>query len=150
MFDLRGFIVRFTGKRFLKRLEDEETEEFLKGLLRLMKLAFWLDPGYRRNIENFTGSYRFKDKDGGVNVLVRFHNGTMKISEDPVPEVNVMVTFKNSQALMRLLLSLKKDILNSLLNNEVLVTGNLNYLYKFVFMANHPIHPLLNMANKLS
>ncbi len=65
MSGLRRFIIRFFGKRFLKRLEDETTEEVLKGLLRLMKLAFWLDPLYRRNIEDFTGSYRFRDKDGG-------------------------------------------------------------------------------------
>ena len=124
------------------------TEEFLKLLLNLMELAFRIDPDYRRNIEDFTGSYRFKDRDGEVNVLVKFHDGNMETSEDPIPEPNVMVTFKDSQALRNFLLAFKKDILKVLLHNEILVTGNLNYLYKFIFMANHPIHPLLNLANE--
>ena len=38
---------------------------------------------------------------------------------------------------MNFLLSANRDILRGLLNNEVLVTGNLNYMYKFGFMANH-------------
>jgi hypothetical protein len=151
MYDPIGSIKHFIAKRTMaKCLEDEATEEFLKMLLNLMKLAFRIDPGYRRNIEDFTGSYRFKDRDGGVNVLIKFHNGKMEISEDPVPKTNVMVTFKDSQALRNFLLAFKKDILKVLLHNEILVTGNLNYLYKFIFMANHPLHGLLNLANRLT
>jgi hypothetical protein len=144
------------GKGFIKSLEDEATEEFLKALLNLMNLAFIIDPDYRENIKNFKGSYRFMDRTGaaggeeGVNVLVAFDNGEMEISEDPGPEANVTVTFKDSAALRNFLLSFKKDILKVILNNEIQFRGNLNYLYKFIYMANHPIHPLLNLANKLS
>ena len=157
MFDLEGFIGGFTaegalakaGQGLLKSLEDDATEKFLETLLYLMRIAFLVNPGYRRNIENFTGLYRFKSQDEGVNVLIKFENGKMEISEDPAPAAHVQVTFKNSKALRNFLLSFKKDILKLILNNEIRVTGNVNYLYKFIFMANHPIHPLLNLANKL-
>jgi hypothetical protein len=201
MFDLKGLIsgwwARHKARGYVKRLEDEAADELLEGLLKMMKLAFWLSPDYRRNIENFTGSYRFQDKDGGVNVLVKFHNGDMTFSsKDPDPEANVTVIFTDSKALMNFLLAdfgealrnflsadtrvlwdilhanfghglrdfllarnqalrdflgaFKKDILKVMETNEVRVIGNLNYLYKFGFMANHPIHRLLNLANKLT
>jgi hypothetical protein len=136
-----------------KRLEDEATEEFLDILLEMMKWYYLIYPQYTKN---FTGSYWFKDKDGKVSILVKFHDGEMEISKDPhpdpkpYPETTVMVTFKDSNALQRFLLAVKKDILRVVLNNEIQVTGNLNYLYKFVFMANHPIHGLLNLENKLT
>ena len=157
MFDLEGFIGGFTGEgalakagqSFLKTLENDATEKFLEALLYLMKVAFLVSHGYRRNIENFSGLYRFKSQDEGVNVLIRFENGKMEISQDPAPAPHVQVTFKNSKALRNFLLSFKKDILKLILNNEIRVRGNVNYLYKFIFMANHPLHPLLNLANKL-
>ena len=70
----------------------------------------------------------------------------MRWSERSTPAADVTVTFKNADALMRFLLAEKKDILQSLLNNEVQIAGNLNYLYKFGFMANHV---LLDYTGKL-
>jgi hypothetical protein len=151
MYGVIGKIKRSLARKVLaKTLEGEATEEFLKFLLYLMRLAFLISPNYRKNIKNFTGSYRFRDRAGNVNVMVSFHEGHMKISEDPLPQTDVMVTFKNPTALRNFLLAFKKDILRVLLQNEILVTGNLNYLYKFIFMANHPIHPLLNLANEIT
>lgn len=205
MFDLKELLfgLKFRGaRRYVKSLEDEAAGdkaagELLEALLILMKLGFWLDPGYGRSIKDFTGSYRFQDQDGGVNVLVKFDNGEMKFSsKDPTPEANVTVTFKDSEALLNFLLAdfdealrkfledkrrawwhifhadfshalndcmlahsqalrsfllgFKKDILKVLLENQIHVTGNLNYLYRFGFLANHPIRRLLNLANKLT
>ncbi len=194
---INGWLARHKARRFVASLKDEAGEEFLEGLLMLMKLAFWLDQDYGRNIEDFTGSYRFKDRDGSVNVLVKFHNGKMEFnSKEHDSAANVTVTFKSGKALMNFLLadfgqelqnflladshvlqhildfdfghglqdfmlahnqafkgfllSFKKDILKVLLKNEIQVSGNLNYLYKFGFMANHPIRRVLNLANKVA
>ncbi len=200
MFDLKElpFWFRFRGaRRYVKSLDDEVPDELLEALLSLMKLTFWFDPEYRRNIENFTGSYRFQNQAGGVNVLIKFDNGEMKFSsKDPTPKANVTVTFKDSQALLNFLLAdfddalrkflqddcrfwgdlwhadfghalkdfmfahgqalrnyllaFKKDIIKVLIENQIHITGNLNYLYKFGFMANHPVRQLLNLANKFA
>ena len=151
MYRVIGKPTRFLARKVLaKTLEGEATEWFLEVLLFVMRVLFLISPNYRKNIKNFTGSYRFKDKEDNVNVLVKFYDGDMEISEDPAPQTDVTVTFKDSEALRNFLLAFKKDILKVLLHNEIQVNGNLNYLYKFIFMANHPIHPLLNLANKLT
>jgi hypothetical protein len=192
-----GCVTRLQARKFVKNLEEETTEELLETLLRLMRLAFWLNPDYRRNIEDFTGSYRFKDRQGVVDILVGFSKGEMKISsQESGPQADVTVTFKDSAALLNFLIggfsddlenllmadslsvwdmvhfnfgqglrkflvaqdqafkgfirAFKKDVLQGMLNNEVQVCGNLNYLYKFGFLANYPIRRLLNLANKIS
>jgi len=47
----------------------------------------------------------------------------------------VKVTFSDVKALRGFLFSGNQDILNSLLTNDVSVSGNLNYIYKFGFMV---------------
>jgi len=141
MFDLEDLINKLAlkkmGEQFLKSLEDETAETFLETLLLFMRLKFVLDPSYRRNIEDFKGRYQFKSKDGGVTVLVEFNDGKMDVKERLAEDVDVTVIFKDGRSLVNFLLSKNKDILRGLLHNEINVIGNLNYIYKFGFMANH-------------
>ena len=141
MFDLENIIGKFAlekaGEKFLKSLEDEAAETFLEMLLLFMRLKFMFDPSYRRNIENFKGRYQFRSRDGGITVLVEFDNEKMDIKETLSEDVDVTVIFKDGRSLMNFLLSQNRDVLRGLLNNEINVNGNLNYIYKFAFMANH-------------
>jgi len=124
-------------KRVVKSIMSEMTETFLEFLLWGMKLYLIIDPDYRRNIDDFHGLIRFRDRSGRVNVLVKFANGKMTTSEDPVAVADVTILFKDESALRNYIIAPKKDILNSLLHNEINIIGNFNYLYKFGFMANH-------------
>jgi hypothetical protein len=149
-----GFFKHSAAKRTMsKNLKDEATEEFLERLLDLIKWYYVIHPKYTKD---FTGSYWLKDRYKKVNFLVEFKCGNMEIIKDPdpdpdpYPKTKVTLTFKDTNALRRFLLSVKKDVLNVLLHNEILVTGNLNYLYRFGFLANHPIHGLLNLENELT
>ena len=147
--DMRDFLrrppdqaVREVGAQLLGSLESETAETFLEILLFCMKVKFVFDPEFRRNIEveNFRGSYKFCTRNprrGQVNVWVEFADGMMRIREDIDAEATVTVTFENGKALRNFLLSPKPDILECILNNEVVTSGNLNYLNKFAFMANH-------------
>ena len=141
MFDLENIIGKFAlekaEEKFLKSLEDEAAETFLEVLLLFMKLKFMFDPSYRKNIENFKGRYQFRSRDGGITVLVEFDNGKMDIKETLSEDVDVTVIFKDGRSLINFLLSQNRDVLRGLLNNEIIVNGNLNYIYKFAFMANH-------------
>jgi len=141
MFDLENIINKLAlekaGEKFLNTLEDEAAETFLEVLLLFMELKFMFDPSYRRNIENFKGRYQFKSRDNKITVLVELDNGKMDIKETLSEDVDVTVIFKDGRSLMNFLLSRNKDILRGLLNNEINVNGNLNYIYKFAFMANH-------------
>jgi hypothetical protein len=127
----------FGKKRLVNAIMSEVTETFLEFLLWGMRLYLIIDPDYRRNIQDFNGLIRLRDRAGKVNVLVKFAHGKMTTSEDPAPEANVTIFFKNESALRNYLIASKKDILKSLLHNEINIIGNFNYLYKFAFMANH-------------
>lgn len=116
-------------------LSGEITDKFLEALLYGMKMSFDMSGGYRLNIENFRGRYVFRSADGFVNAAADFDRGDMKVYDSVLEEWNVRVTFKDARALRKFLFSRDQDILNSLLANDVEVEGNLNYLYKFGYMA---------------
>jgi hypothetical protein len=124
-------------EKLLRGLEDEFTDDTLKTLLKGMSLVFLLSSTYRKNIENFSGSYLFRSKDNAFSVAAVFNNGSMNIVDGPVDSPDITIIFKNPAALRNFIFSPKPDILNAILQQDVSVDGNLNYLYKFAYMANH-------------
>jgi hypothetical protein len=134
----------FIKRTFLKYLKDEVAEEFLELLLRMMSLSFLIDRNMRKHIEGFNGLIQFRSKDNQIRVLAEFKNNRLKPKElkpdeKLEAEPNVNVIFKNAEALMNFLLPKggKRDILRSILRNEVTLEGNFNYIYRFGFLANH-------------
>lgn len=121
---------------FPKSLMDEAAETFLETLLSCMQLKFIISQRYRKNIENFRASYMFMSEDQGVTVNVLFEDGKMHVRERMDDNANVFIKFKDGKALMNFILK-GGDVLQGLLNNEVIVLGNWNYMYKFGFMAKH-------------
>ena len=136
-------------------IKDEAGEAAFEALLGYMQGRL-KDPKFSRYVGDFTGRYQFRSRDGCMALLVRFENGNLEKSEEINRDVDVTVEFKDGGALMKFLLRPARailedlvddkpgvdrphtlDILQSLLNNEVRVTGNLNYLYRFGFIANH-------------
>ena len=124
-------------EKLLKGLENEFTEDILKTLLTGMSLVFLLSSTYRKNIENFSGRYLFRSKDNAFSVGAVFENGSMNVVDGPVDSPDITIIFKNPAALRSFIFSPKPDILNAILRQDVSVDGNLNYLYKFAYMANH-------------
>lgn len=124
-------------QRLRKCLESETAEGFLQIILNLMRLAFKLDKDFRRNITGFEGSCQFRSTDNSVTVAVIFDGKDMVVKKDVVPQANIEVIFKDGRALLNYLLSTDRDILRMLLNNEVVLKGNVNYIMKFGYMANH-------------
>jgi len=130
-------LARLVNRRLKKELSAKATDKFLELLLSGMDLAFSISKGYRKNIEDFKAGYVFRTTDKRVSTAVSFKDGDMKVyeDEDDIERWDVRVTFKDSQALISFLFSKNQDIVSSLLANEVEVDGNLNYIYKFGFMA---------------
>jgi len=124
-------------EKLLKGLENEFTEDILKTLLTGMSLVFLLSSTYRKNIENFSGRYLFRSKDNAFSAGAVFENGSMNVVDGPVDSPDITIIFKNPAALRNFIFSPKPDILNAILRQDVSVDGNLNYLYKFAYMANH-------------
>ncbi len=121
--------------KFASSLESEFAEEFLENLMKLMSLVLLFDKDYKKNIIGFNGRYQFMSSDGAITVAAVFNDDSMEVSEEVIADPNITITFKDGKALMGYLLSPKPDVLGSLLRQEVQLDGNLNYLYKFAFMA---------------
>ena len=134
--DMAGELVaRIFSRRLREQFVGKVMDEFLEILLKGMDLAFCLSSGYRKNIKNFKGKYLFRTSNGLVAASAVFARGDMKVKRDAIDDWDVRITFKDAVALKDFIFSKDQDILNSLLKNEVEVDGNLNYIYRFGFMA---------------
>lgn len=122
-------------RRFVEQVRTSATDDFLELLLKAMNLAFCLSRAYRRELRDFAAKYVFATSDGKVGATARFYDGHMHVDEEPSEDFTVRVRFKDANALRRFLFGKKQDILASVLANEVKVEGNINYVYKFGFMA---------------
>lgn len=129
------FITKFWAKRLREELCGEITDKFLEILLGGMDLAFTLSSGYRKNIKDFEGKYLFRTADNIVCASAVFKDNNMDVYDNAIDDWDARVTFRDAKALRSFIFSQNQDILNSILANEVEVDGNLNYIYKFGFMA---------------
>lgn len=134
------FFAGLASSRLKRQIGGEVTEDFLELLLDGMELAFCLSRGYRKNLDGFRGRYLFGTSDGLVAVSIGFEDGRMIRAKAARPDVSV--EFKNPPALQKFLFSKNQDVLDSLLANEIEVDGNLNYIYKFGFLARDLAHRL--------
>jgi len=136
MFDV---ITEQTQKRlwadFEKCFQTEMAEEFLQTLLTLMQIVFVVNLEYRKNIKDFNGRYQFCSEDG-LKVSAVFAKNRMIVEDDVmIDSPDITITFRDGKTLMNFILSPRQDILGSMLRHDVRTDGNLNYLYKFGFMA---------------
>jgi hypothetical protein len=135
----------------IESLSETIADWTLENLLKAMSLAFQVSnafpavllglQGYHANIEGFDAVYAFATDDGDVQASAIFKGGEMTIETttpdqwDPPQRRDIRVNFKDVDALWKLLFSGGEDIIDSVLANDVQVYGNLNYLFKFGFMA---------------
>ena len=134
---MRSGRAQSAARKFVETLESEKAEGFLEVLLKLMGLVFCLDKDFQRNILNFNGRYLFRSRDRRITVAAVFKDNRLKVTEEEIGDTHMTVIFRNAKALMAFLLSPKPDILGSMLRQDITVDGNLNYLYKFAYMAKH-------------
>jgi len=138
-----GNVLKLMTRSLRKEMSGRMTNAFIKLLLRALDTIFLLYKDYReKNIKDFGGRYLFRTADNVVSASATFKNGDMKLPKQAIKDWDVRVTFKNSAALKDFIFSRDQDILDSLLKNEVEVDGNLNYIYKFGFMARDLGHRL--------
>lgn len=129
-------LARLFSRRAVERIRIEATDDILDALLYAMEVSFYLDRSYRDdNLKDFSGVYVFTAADRLIGGTARFANGHMYASPEAEKEYTVRVRFKNAEALRRFLFASSPDVLNALLDDEVELDGNLNYIYKFGFMV---------------
>lgn len=130
-----NFILDEVLEKFSNCMESELAEDFLRLLLELMGIVLFVNSDFRRSVAGFNGRYQFRSSDDAITVAALFDNGSLSVREEVIDAPNISVTFKDGRALMNYLLSPKPDVLGSMLRQEVRLDGNLNYLYRFAFLA---------------
>ena len=117
-------------------------DTFLEILLHGMAFTLFLSKSYRNdNIikgfekKEFNAKYLFTSADNKVAAAAIFANKKMRVKEDAITDWDARVTFKSVEAFRRFLFSEDQDVLESILANEVRIDGNLNLIFKFIFMV---------------
>jgi hypothetical protein len=129
-------LMPYFSKRLIHQLRDVATDDFLETLLYAMEAAFCLCPDYRRNLDGLDARYVFRTGEGAVGATAEFRGGHMHTSNREAHEGwKTCVTFNDAAALRDFLFSKDQDILSSILTNAVHVDGNLNYVYRFGYLA---------------
>ncbi len=131
------------------RIVSETTDKFLGMLLESMSIAFWLSKnspiplgaldGYHKQIEGFHGKYVFQAEHGAEATAV-FNDGALEVEDEVVPDWDVNITFSDDKALRDFILSDDHDVMGAIFENRVQTEGNLNYIFKFAFMARDLLH----------
>ncbi len=120
----------------------EVMDKLLFLLLKAMGLLFLTNKEYRKNIKDFTGSYVICSRDKKIDVSAIFkkipvfftQKDGMEVRDTIVDDATTTVTFKDGKAMGDFLLSGNTDVIAGMLNNQLSVSGNLNYLFKFVYL----------------
>jgi hypothetical protein len=129
-------------QQLLERLASEATEDVLMLLLDGMELAFLLDPQFRKNLKDFNARYLLVTKSGDFHVAVICEKNRMSAYKKRIDNCNVQVVFSDYKSIIDLLTHPDPDILDLMLAQKLDFTGNLNYIYKFGYLARHLLHNL--------
>lgn len=137
---LRNFYFRRIKKKIEVLLSDIETgfiDDIIELILKGVKLFIYLDPEYKKNIEDFDGRYTFRSERGKIAASAIFKNGTMKVKKKEIKNTNVTVFFSDGRAMWDFMTAANPDIFAFILDNKIRYEGNLNYLLKFAYMGKH-------------
>jgi len=136
-------------KKLVSCVENDLTDDFLILLLNAMRLVLAVDSAYHRNIENgdevFNAALVFANSEGSNAITARFEpvrilfikRQRLRVVRGAAKRPDVEVTFVDTKALWEFLLSDDPDVFAFIFNNKLQTRGNLNYLMKFGYMANH-------------
>lgn len=121
-------------KRLIETFLSNNTEAVLRYLLEFIGLLYSANYELRKHIKNLNAKYQFKfdDRDAAVSAEVR--SGRLRVSTKTLADPDVSLTFRNAAAFKNLFFAAKPDILASLLKQDIIIDGNLTYLYKLAFL----------------
>jgi hypothetical protein len=118
-------------------------DPFLEVLLHVMRLALLVRPEYRKNIEGdpqrnikpFRGRYVFRNRNGDIAASAVFKRGRMRVRSRSIKNADVTVIFKDGETLAKFLFDRNPDVFDAILDQKIRTEGNVNYLFKFLYMA---------------
>jgi hypothetical protein len=134
----------------LKQISDNylsnNAPSVLQSIFEFVCLAYSSNFELRRHIRNINARYRFGFGDDDRQISLEIKNSGMRVFPGSIDLPDVSLKFRDSQALRKLLLSAKPDILDVILKQDVVADGNLIYLLKLLYLLNHLQFKLLGPA----
>lgn len=118
--------------------------EVMQGVVRLSKdgswAKDWIDEtslkGYYKNIVDIDAVYVFQSKDGLIEASLIIKDNDMILEKDRIVKPwTINVSFKDVPAFWKFVRGRGENILESVLENDVEVYGNVSHLNKFGFMS---------------
>ena len=110
-------------------------DKLLELLLHGMSTMILLSLSCRAGLKDFKAKYVFESRNGEIASSATFKDGFMTVEHKRINQYDARIIFTDEAALMEFLFSENQDILNSLLENKVEVEGNINYIYRFGYLA---------------
>jgi hypothetical protein len=134
------WLFRWWHGRCFNEMDGKATDATLEALLTAMQWGYRLFPAWRSRIQGFQGTIVFAAKspsDGAdvVHATAVFDGSRMKALCRAADSFDVKVTFRDPGSLFAFLMSRNHDIADALLTNSIDTAGNLNYVYRFGFLA---------------
>ncbi len=106
-------------------------------LLSLMALLFNVRPSLRKYLASADGfinfTVGFATEDGGVNRAIAFHDGRVRALRRIPGDADVTLRFRSSRTLVEMFRITPNEMLILILNNKMILDGNIAYLQLFNF-----------------
>jgi hypothetical protein len=109
----------------------------LRTTLEFMCLAYSSNYELRKHIRNIHAKYHFSFRDYDTEIFLEFNKGVMRVFPGNIELPDVSFKFNNSDAFRKLFFSTNPDILEMILKQDVVMDGNLTYMYKFMYLVRH-------------
>ena len=118
----------------------------LKWLVKWMDYVSDIDKEFSNDINRFVGHYQFMTADKSVQVAVLFNGKRREVIEGLIRDPDVTAVFFRVTDLINYVVAALKechpggeppDALMLVLHHKVKIEGNVSYMMKFLYMANH-------------
>ena len=132
--------------RMRKEVEGEIAEGLLRWLVRGMGWVSSIDDQFSKDINGFVGHYQFMTADKSIQVAVLFDRKKRTVIEGSIRDADVTAVFFEGKDLVNYLMAVLReyhrkgeppDALDLILHHKVKIDGNVSYMMKFLYMANH-------------
>jgi hypothetical protein len=115
----------------------------LQTLLEFVCLAYTSGSELRKHIKNIHAKYRFGFGNDDRQISLEIKNSGMRVFPGNVLLPDISIQFRDGEVMKRVFMAGKADILDAILKQDVVVDGNLTYLFKFIYLLNHLQNRLL-------
>ena len=139
-------IIKRMTRDIMKTIKSEGMDKSMKitamnlvtgSLLRVMAFMFNTRPSLRRYLRNSEGwinfTVGFSTAVNTVEQSITFKDGHARVSSSIPPDADVTLRFVSDQTLIHMLGITPNEVLTLILNNEMILDGNLAYLQLFNF-----------------